>query len=161
MFGVRIVPVPQYCRLVANPEKIFITEDLTKTRQFIVKEVNTQKRDNKIHSFWTFDGRIFAKKGSKQFWIILTKKFGVLIGIDQIVNILNTLDELFSTVWILFLRKYGRQKSKTNGSYYLALDKLDIHVCIFLLPTSCISIYLYSHTAKYNGTEKNNNIIIT
>lgn len=44
-----------------NPEKIFITEDLTKTRQFIVKELNAQKRENKIHSFWTFDGRIFAK----------------------------------------------------------------------------------------------------
>jgi hypothetical protein len=28
-----------------NPEKIFITEDLTKTRQFIVKELNTQKRE--------------------------------------------------------------------------------------------------------------------
>jgi hypothetical protein len=39
-----------------NTEKIFITKDLTKTRQFIVKELNTQKRDNKIHSFWTFDG---------------------------------------------------------------------------------------------------------
>ena len=45
-----------------NTEKIFITKDLTKTRQFIVKELNTQKRDNKIHSFWTFDGRIFAKR---------------------------------------------------------------------------------------------------
>ena len=30
----------------------------------------------------------------------------------------------------------------------------------FLL-TFIIYIYLYSHTAKYNGTEKNNNIIIT
>jgi hypothetical protein len=53
-----------------NTEKIFITEDLTKTRQFIVKELNTQKRENKILSFWTFDGRIFAKKdanGRKQF----------------------------------------------------------------------------------------------
>ena len=49
-----------------NPEKIFITEDVTKTRQFIVKELNTQKRDNKIHSFWTFDGRILAKKGCKR-----------------------------------------------------------------------------------------------
>jgi hypothetical protein len=47
-----------------NPENIFITEDLTKTRQFIVKELNTQKRDNKIHSFWTFDGRIFAKNNA-------------------------------------------------------------------------------------------------
>jgi hypothetical protein len=31
-------------------DKIFITEDLTKTRQFIVKELNAQKRENKIHS---------------------------------------------------------------------------------------------------------------
>ena len=30
--------------------------------------------------------------------------------------------------------------------------------CIYVL---YIYIYLYSHTAKYNGTEKNNNIIIT
>jgi hypothetical protein len=52
--------------LKSNPEKIFITEELTKTRQFIVKELNSQKRDNKIHSFWTFDGRIFAKKGCKR-----------------------------------------------------------------------------------------------
>jgi hypothetical protein len=28
-------------------------------------------------------------------------------------------------------------------------------------PPFRVSIYLYSHTAKYNGTEKNNNIIIT
>jgi hypothetical protein len=27
-----------------NPEKIFITEDLRKTRQFIVKELNAKKR---------------------------------------------------------------------------------------------------------------------
>jgi hypothetical protein len=41
-------------------------------------------------------------------------------NIEELEHILNTLDELFSTVCILFLRKYSRQKSKTNGSYYLA-----------------------------------------
>ena len=29
-----------------------------------------------------------------------------------------------------------------------------------IVPLSVQYIYLYSHTAKYNGTEKNNNIII-
>ena len=45
-----------------NPSKIFITEDLTKFRQSLVKDLNIHKRQHKIHSFWTFDGRIFAKK---------------------------------------------------------------------------------------------------
>jgi hypothetical protein len=31
-----------------NPEKIFITEDLTKTRQFIVKELNTQNKSGGV-----------------------------------------------------------------------------------------------------------------
>jgi len=39
-----------------------LAESLKFTNKFIVKELNAQKRENKIHSFWTFDGRIFAKK---------------------------------------------------------------------------------------------------
>jgi hypothetical protein len=66
-----------------NPEKIFITEDLTKTRQFIVKELNTQKRDNKIHSFWTFDGRIFAKKDAN--------------GRKQLINCVQDIDYLINS----------------------------------------------------------------
>jgi hypothetical protein len=44
-----------------NEDNIFITEDLTKFRQSIIKELNT-KKTKKLNSFWTFDGRIFAKK---------------------------------------------------------------------------------------------------
>lgn len=47
---------------------IFITEDLTRYRQSIIQELIKGKRANKVHSFWTSDGRIFAKfseRGSK------------------------------------------------------------------------------------------------
>lgn len=45
-----------------NPDKIFITEDLTRYRQNIVKKLSARKRARDIHSFWTYDGRVFAKK---------------------------------------------------------------------------------------------------
>ena len=45
-----------------NENKIFITEDLTRVRQGLVKQLNERKKAKEIHSFWTFDGRIFAKK---------------------------------------------------------------------------------------------------
>ena len=45
-----------------NPSKIFITEDLTKFRQSLVKELNDLKKKHKISSFWTYDGRIFVKR---------------------------------------------------------------------------------------------------
>ena len=48
-----------------NKDNIIITEDLTKFRQSIIKELNTQKKTKKLNSFWTFDGRIFAKKTGK------------------------------------------------------------------------------------------------
>ena len=47
---------------------IFITEDLTRYRQQIVQELSKAKKAKKVHSFWTNDGRIFAKlseRGSK------------------------------------------------------------------------------------------------
>ena len=44
-----------------NADRIFVTEDLTKHRQSIVKELNIARKAKKISSFWTFDGRIFAK----------------------------------------------------------------------------------------------------
>ena len=66
-----------------NPEKIFITEDMTKTRQFIVKELNTQKRDNKIHSLWTFDDRIFAKKDAN--------------GLKQLIKCVQDIDYLINS----------------------------------------------------------------
>ncbi|XP_062613408.1 uncharacterized protein LOC134275172 [Saccostrea cucullata] len=47
---------------------IFITEDLTKYRQGIVKELASAKKAERVHSFCTSDGRIFTKlydKGHK------------------------------------------------------------------------------------------------
>ena len=40
---------------------VFITEDLTRYRQGIIHELTCAKRERKIHSFWTNDGRIFTK----------------------------------------------------------------------------------------------------
>ena len=48
--------------LKINEDNILFTEDLTKLRQSIIKELNTQKKPKKLNSFWTFDGHIFAKK---------------------------------------------------------------------------------------------------
>ena len=48
--------------LFGNEDNIFSTEDLTKFRQSIIKELSTQKKSKRIHYFWTFDGRIFVKK---------------------------------------------------------------------------------------------------
>ena len=45
-----------------NEDNIFITEDLTKFRQSIIKELNTQKKAKTLNSFWTLDGLIFTKK---------------------------------------------------------------------------------------------------
>jgi hypothetical protein len=55
----------------------------------------------------------------------------------------------------------------TNNSWPLVNGELLFSVVYVLDPTVedsdalLTNIYLYSHTAKYNGTEKNNNIIIT
>ena len=40
---------------------VFITEDLTRYRQQIVQELSKAEKSKKVHSFWTNDGRIFAK----------------------------------------------------------------------------------------------------
>jgi CTP-dependent riboflavin kinase len=48
---------------------IFLTEDMTKYRQGIVQELTKAKREGKVYSYWTNDGRIFVKcheRGRKQ-----------------------------------------------------------------------------------------------
>jgi hypothetical protein len=45
-----------------NPDKIVITEDLTRHRQYLVQKLNQARKSRLINSFWTRDGRIFAKK---------------------------------------------------------------------------------------------------
>ena len=48
-------------QLKDNPDKIFITEDLTRYRQSIVAALADAKRAGFIETYWSTDGRIFAK----------------------------------------------------------------------------------------------------
>ena len=66
-------------KLKDDPDKRFITEDLTKTRYAIVKRLSGLWKAGKIKYHWTLDGRIFMRvteKGPK----ILIKKEG---DVDQ------------------------------------------------------------------------------
>lgn len=47
--------------LKGNPDKIFITENLTKQNHKIVATLLTKVKAKNIHSFWTIDGKIFFK----------------------------------------------------------------------------------------------------
>jgi hypothetical protein len=40
---------------------VFITEDLTRKRQFLVQQLEFARKSSKIDSFWTSDGRILYK----------------------------------------------------------------------------------------------------
>lgn len=48
--------------LKKNEDRIFVTEDLTRVRQTIIKKLAIRKKSKEIHSFWTNDGRIFVRK---------------------------------------------------------------------------------------------------
>jgi len=48
-------------KLAKNPDKTFISEDLTQPRRELIFRLNQLHRTNVIHSFWTHDGVIFAK----------------------------------------------------------------------------------------------------
>ncbi|XP_062588513.1 uncharacterized protein LOC134250176 [Saccostrea cucullata] len=55
-------------QLKNNVNKIFVTEDLTKYRQALVSKIIQAKKSEIVHSFWTYDGRIFInfeKKGHR------------------------------------------------------------------------------------------------
>ena len=48
--------------LKGNEDNVFITEDLTKYRQDLIKDILVAKRAGKVAAFWTSDGRIFLKE---------------------------------------------------------------------------------------------------
>lgn len=48
-------------RLKGDPDKIFITENLTTFRTNLVKELSDLKFNHDINAYWTNDGRIYAK----------------------------------------------------------------------------------------------------
>jgi len=49
-------------KLKNNHSRIFITEDLTRERKEIINKLSELKRNSDLDSFWTSDGRIFAKR---------------------------------------------------------------------------------------------------
>lgn len=61
--------------LQSNDFRVFITEDLTSTRQHIIRGLSKAKKVRRINSFWTNDGRIFyrIREGSNK---ILVKAYG-------------------------------------------------------------------------------------
>ena len=54
-------------KLARNPDKTFVTEDLTKYRHLL-----QLKRDKYHNSFWTSDGRIFTKETETSRKILIT-----------------------------------------------------------------------------------------
>ncbi|KAK3107826.1 hypothetical protein FSP39_023043 [Pinctada imbricata] len=52
-------------KLKGDSDKVFITEDLTVHRQGMVKKLSEAKKSGDIKSFWTNDGRIFARKNDE------------------------------------------------------------------------------------------------
>lgn len=60
-----------------NPNKTFITENLTLKRDGLIKQLGELKNQNKIRAFWTRDGTLLVKQtqpstGSCQFAIKMT-----------------------------------------------------------------------------------------
>ena len=49
-------------QLKGNEDKVFITENLTHFRTGLVKTCLELKSSNKLHAFWTSDGRIYIKQ---------------------------------------------------------------------------------------------------
>jgi len=49
------------CREDPNLRDVFISEDLTKRRYDILRSLLKIKKDNKLHSVWSFDGQIKCK----------------------------------------------------------------------------------------------------
>lgn len=52
--------------LKGNPDKVFITEDLTKFNYNLVKKLMSAKSSNLIHSYWTYNGNVYAKSSATQ-----------------------------------------------------------------------------------------------
>ena len=48
-------------KLKKNPNKIFVTEDLTRKNYSLVQKLVQLRKDNSIDSFWTYDGKINVK----------------------------------------------------------------------------------------------------
>jgi hypothetical protein len=53
-----------------HPDKIFITENLTKYRTELVKQLAELKYNGLLYTYWTSDGRIFLKQNTTRFLVV-------------------------------------------------------------------------------------------
>ncbi|CAC5418074.1 unnamed protein product [Mytilus coruscus] len=59
-------------KLKNNEDKLFISENLTKYRYGLMKHLNVLRFTEKIHSFWTHDGKIIAKETPESDCIVIS-----------------------------------------------------------------------------------------
>ncbi|CAC5420255.1 unnamed protein product [Mytilus coruscus] len=59
-------------KLKNNEDKLFISENLTKYRYGLMKHLNVLRFTEKIHSFWTHDGKIIAKETPESDYIVIS-----------------------------------------------------------------------------------------
>ena len=71
--------------LKGDPEKMFITENLTNFRTNLVKELAELKYNHDINAYWTNDGRIYIKKSESS-----TKQ--LVRNQDDILDLLSNRD---------------------------------------------------------------------
>ena len=61
-----------------HPDKIFITENLTKYRTEFVKQLAELKYNGLLYTYWTSDGRIFLKQNTTRRKILINNRDDIL-----------------------------------------------------------------------------------
>jgi intein/homing endonuclease len=61
-----------------HPDKISITENLTKYRPEIVKKLAELKYNGLLYTYWTSDGRIFLKQNTTSREILISNREDIL-----------------------------------------------------------------------------------
>jgi hypothetical protein len=83
-------------QLKSNANKIYITQDLTRYIQQLVSKIQIARKERRIDSFWTNDGRIFLKKTSSEVMSI----FRCCLQISTILSsVLFSSSLVIGTLW--------------------------------------------------------------
>ena len=61
-----------------QPEKFFITENLTKYRTELVKQLAELKYNGLLYTYWTSDGRIFIKQNTTSRKLLINNRDDIL-----------------------------------------------------------------------------------
>jgi hypothetical protein len=61
-----------------HPDKIFITENLTKYRTGLVKQLVELKYNGLLYTYWTSDGRIFIKQNTTSRKLLINNNDDIL-----------------------------------------------------------------------------------